>query len=106
MRRLADRPIGFRLDRAGDSLVRDDAELLNSWHDARPRGLVFDLGSLKTPLRAGLEALVKAGCRVTSVHPMFGPDTELLSGRHVIFIDLGNKEALAGGPGIVRPDDG
>ena len=57
-----------------------------------PRGLIFDLGSLKTPLRAGLEALVKAGCRVTSLHPMFGPDTELLSGRHVIFIDLGNAE--------------
>jgi chorismate mutase/prephenate dehydrogenase len=60
----------------------------------RPRGLIFDLGSLKTPLRAGLEALVKAGCRVTSLHPMFGPDTELLSGRHVIFIDLGDADAL------------
>jgi len=60
----------------------------------RPRALIFDLGSLKTPLRAGLDALVKAGCRVTSVHPMFGPDTELLSGRHVIFIDLGNAAAL------------
>ena len=59
-----------------------------------PRGLIFDLGSLKTPLRGGLDALVKAGCRVTSLHPMFGPDTALLSGRHVIFIDLGNKEAL------------
>jgi chorismate mutase/prephenate dehydrogenase len=59
-----------------------------------PRGLIFDLGSLKTPLRAGLAALVAAGCRVTSLHPMFGPDTELLSGRHVIFIDLGNAQAL------------
>src|SRR6266478_939663 len=59
-----------------------------------PRGLIFDLGSLKTPLRAGLDALVKAGCRVTSLHPMFGPDTELLSGRHVIFIDLGDQDAL------------
>jgi chorismate mutase/prephenate dehydrogenase len=59
-----------------------------------PRGLIFDLGSLKTPLRAGLAALVEAGCRVTSLHPMFGPDTELLSGRHVIFIDLGNAQAL------------
>ncbi len=60
----------------------------------KPRGLIFDLGSLKTPLRTGLDALVRAGCRVTSLHPMFGPDTELLSGRHVIFIDLGNAEAL------------
>ena len=61
----------------------------------RPRGVVFDVGSLKTPLRGGLEALRTAGARVTSVHPMFGPDTELLSGRHVIFIDLGSADALA-----------
>ena len=69
-------------------------ELLQVLASRAPRGLIFDLGSLKTPLRAGLDALVKAGCRVTSVHPMFGPDTELLSGRHVIFIDLGNAAAL------------
>lgn len=70
------------------------ADLLKILARRAPRGLIFDLGSLKTPLRAGLDALVKAGCRVTSVHPMFGPDTELLSGRHVIFIDLGNSDAL------------
>jgi chorismate mutase / prephenate dehydrogenase len=60
----------------------------------RPRGIVFDLGSLKSPLRAGFDALRKAGVAVTSLHPMFGPDTELLSSRHVIFIDLGHAEAL------------
>lgn len=60
----------------------------------KPRGVVFDIGSLKTPLRQGLLALQAAGCKVTSVHPMFGPDTELLSGRHVLFIDLGSQEAL------------
>jgi chorismate mutase / prephenate dehydrogenase len=60
----------------------------------RPRGLIFDLGSLKTPLRKGIAALKSAGCRVTSVHPMFGPDTQMLSGRHVIFIDLGDPSAL------------
>jgi chorismate mutase/prephenate dehydrogenase len=68
-----------------------------------PRGLIFDLGSLKTPLRAGLEALVKAGCRVTSLHPMFGPDTALLSGRHVIFIDLGNPGALQEAQDLFAP---
>jgi chorismate mutase/prephenate dehydrogenase len=62
--------------------------------ERRPRGLVFDLGSLKTPLRSGLAALRAAGCRVTSIHPMWGPDTELLSGRHVIFINLGDAAAL------------
>ncbi len=71
------------------------AGILTELAARRPRGLIFDLGSLKTPLRAGLDALALAGCQVTSLHPMFGPDTELLSGRHVIFIDLGQPEALA-----------
>jgi chorismate mutase/prephenate dehydrogenase len=68
-----------------------------------PRGLVFDIGSLKTPLRAGLAALREAGCRVTSLHPMFGPDTELLSGRHVIFIDLGDTAALTEAQALFAP---
>jgi chorismate mutase/prephenate dehydrogenase len=61
----------------------------------RPRGVVFDIGSLKTPLRKGLNALRDAGCAVTSVHPMFGPDTELISGRHVICCDVGHADANA-----------
>jgi chorismate mutase/prephenate dehydrogenase len=69
----------------------------------RPRGVVFDVGSLKTPLRAGLGALLEAGVRVTSIHPMFGPDTELLSGRHVIFIDLGAGDALERARGLFAP---
>lgn len=56
-------------------------------------GLIFDVASLKTPLRQGLQALAKAGCKVTSLHPMFGPDTELLSGRHLIFVDAGCPRA-------------
>lgn len=59
----------------------------------RPKGIIFDVGSLKSPLRAGLNALRSHGCRVTSLHPMFGPDTELLSGRHVIFVEAGSPEA-------------
>ncbi len=60
----------------------------------RPPGVVFDVGSLKSPLRAGLLALKSHGCRVTSIHPMFGPDTDLLSGRHLVLVDLGSAEAL------------
>jgi chorismate mutase/prephenate dehydrogenase len=72
----------------GTSLV-----ILGELAARKPRGIVFDIGSLKTPLRPGLAALVAAGVAVTSVHPMFGPDTELLSGRHVIFVDVGVPEA-------------
>jgi chorismate mutase/prephenate dehydrogenase len=59
----------------------------------QPRGVVVDIGSLKSPLRGGLERLIAAGCKVTSIHPMFGPDTRLLSGRHVVFCDVGVPEA-------------
>jgi chorismate mutase / prephenate dehydrogenase len=79
------------------------ADLLHVLAQRAPRGLIFDLGSLKTPLRSGLHALVQAGCRVTSLHPMFGPDTELLSGRHVIFIDLGHPQALAEAQELFAP---
>ena len=59
----------------------------------KPKGLIVDIGSLKSPLRPGLQRLVAAGCKVTSIHPMFGPDTRLLSGRHVVFCDVGVPEA-------------
>ncbi|HKZ74045.1 MAG TPA: prephenate dehydrogenase/arogenate dehydrogenase family protein, partial [Steroidobacteraceae bacterium] len=72
---------------ATDAILRDLAL-------RRPPGVIFDIGSLKSPLRAGLVALKSHGCRVASIHPMFGPDTELLSGRHVIFVDVGPPDAL------------
>ena len=61
----------------------------------KPKGLVFDIGSLKSPLIDGLKELRSVGCRVTSLHPMYGPDTRLLSGRHLIFCDAGDPEATA-----------
>jgi chorismate mutase/prephenate dehydrogenase len=59
----------------------------------KPKGLIFDIGSLKSPLLDGLRELQSAGCRVTSLHPMFGPNTRLLSGRHLIFCDVGDVVA-------------
>lgn len=71
------------------------AAILEQLARHRPPGLVFDIGSLKTPLRSGLAALHRAGVRVSSLHPMFGPDTDLLSGRHVIHVDVGRPDAVA-----------
>jgi chorismate mutase/prephenate dehydrogenase len=104
-----------------DKSIEDGPRQFNSWTDAgidfdvivvaaplavsgrilaqlavlKPRGLVFDIGSLKSPLVDGLQELRDAGCRVTSLHPMFGPDTRLLSGRHLIFCDVGDPGATA-----------
>lgn len=71
------------------------ARILSELAVCKPSGLVFDIGSLKTPLRVGLKALFDAGCKVTSLHPMYGPGTKLLSGRHLIFVDVGVPEATA-----------
>lgn len=71
------------------------SEILQQMSEDPPTGLVFDIGSLKTPLREGLAGLVSAGAKVTSIHPMFGPGTELLSGRHVVVVDVGAPEAAA-----------
>ena len=73
--------------------LRLSNEILEELARRKPKGIVFDIGSLKTPVRPGLNALSDAGVAVTSVHPMFGPNTEMLSGRHVIFVDVGAPEA-------------
>ena len=70
-------------------------EILSELATLKPAGLIFDVGSLKSPLKQGLLDLREAGCKVASLHPMYGPDTELLSGRHMIFVDAGNAEATA-----------
>ena len=75
-------------------------KILDEMAEAPPLGLVFDIGSLKTPLRSGLDRLARTGVRVTSVHPMFGPDTDLLSGRHVVLVDVGVPEATAEAGGL------
>jgi chorismate mutase/prephenate dehydrogenase len=75
--------------------LRPSNAILLRLAELKPRGLVFDIGSLKSPMRSGLDALKKAGCRVCSVHPMFGPDEIGLSGRHILFVDVGDAEALA-----------
>ena len=68
-------------------------QILTDLAKLRPTGLIFDIASLKAPLRKGIQALARAGCKVASLHPMFGPETELLSRRHLIFVDAGCPEA-------------
>jgi len=74
--------------------LRDTNEVLKALAEIGPPGLVFDVGSLKAPLREGLEAMRAAGCRIASVHPMFGPDALMLSGRHILLVSAGHAQAL------------
>lgn len=83
--------------------LAQSAGVLAALAERAPPGLIFDIGSLKTPLREGLDRLRAAGVRVASVHPMFGPDTRLLSGRHIIFVDVGVPDATAAARDLFAP---
>lgn len=70
------------------------ASLLQDIATANPTGLIFDVGSIKSPLIDALAEVTAQGLKVCSVHPMFGPSTALLSGRHVLLMNTGNDQAL------------
>lgn len=74
--------------------LRPSNDILMELAALKPAALVFDIGSLKSPMREGLSAMQASGCRVCSVHPMFGPNEIGLSGRHILFVDVGNAEAV------------
>jgi chorismate mutase/prephenate dehydrogenase len=75
--------------------LRPSNDILLRLAELKPECLVFDIGSLKSPMRAGLDAMRHNGCRICSVHPMFGPNDIGLSGRHILFVDVGDAGALA-----------
>ena len=74
--------------------LRPSNDILLQLAELRPQCLVFDIGSLKSPMREGLDAMRQNGCRVCSVHPLFGPDEIGLSGRHILFVDVGDPQAV------------
>jgi chorismate mutase/prephenate dehydrogenase len=57
-------------------------------------GTIIEISSLKSPIENGLQAARQAGRKVVSLHPMFGPDIELLAGRNILFCDRAGDEAI------------
>mgnify|MGYP006063916341 CR=1 FL=1 len=70
------------------------ATILNELANYDTEAIIFDVGSLKSPLLPGLVRLAEQKKSVVSVHPMFGPDCNMLSGKHVVLVDLGHQAAL------------
>ncbi len=60
----------------------------------RPKGLVFDICSIKAPVEKQLRAMGASGLRVASVHPMFGPSLWPLSSGTILYSDCGNGVAV------------
>ena len=69
------------------------AGLYREWVNDPPRGVVADLASIKGPLLDPIAALARAGGRVASLHPMFGPSIVLLRDADVVICDTQDVEA-------------
>lgn len=67
---------------------------------ARPRGLVADIASLKSPIQERLRAAAASGMRVASLHPLFGPEVRTLGGRVMAVCDCGHPEAADTAAGL------
>lgn len=70
------------------------APILDDIGMSRTDAVIFDICSLKTPIKGSLESLRERGLHVVSIHPMFGPTTDLLSGKHVVVCPLGDEKAV------------
>jgi len=57
------------------------------------RGTAFDIASLKEHLRPAITRAAESGLSVTSIHPMFGPDTKTLADHVICVCDCGDTQA-------------
>lgn len=57
-------------------------------------GLIFDIASIKGHLTEAIRSAIQKGLLITSIHPMFGPDTRTLSDKVICFCDCGNPAAV------------
>ncbi|HEX4825102.1 MAG TPA: prephenate dehydrogenase/arogenate dehydrogenase family protein [Candidatus Polarisedimenticolaceae bacterium] len=71
------------------------AALYREWSSSPPSGVIVDIASIKSPLLEPIAALRRAGARVASMHPMFGPSVVLLRDADVVVCDTGDAEAGA-----------
>lgn len=78
-------------------------ELYGEWQRRPPAGVVVDIASVKTPLIEPIRTLQRAGCRVASIHPMFGPSTVLLRDADVVICDTGDPVATGAVEKLFQP---
>ncbi|WP_446830886.1 prephenate dehydrogenase/arogenate dehydrogenase family protein [Candidatus Foliamicus sp.] len=75
--------------------VAVSADILAEMEQLRHPGLIFDIASIKDPIKDVLKSMAASGMKIASLHPMFGPDTDLLSGCHILLMDVGAPDAAA-----------
>ncbi|MFH1279087.1 MAG: chorismate mutase [Candidatus Eisenbacteria bacterium] len=69
------------------------AQIYRKIRKRKPKGVVVDLFSLKSPVLDEIWLGLDEGLAITSIHPLFGPDVYLLSDRILVHCPCGNPRA-------------
>lgn len=83
--------------------IRATPALLEQAIDSRPEAVLFDVLSVKAPIVPIVEEGCRRGCRISSAHPMFGPSARTLSGRNLLLVSCGVREADAAVRALFTP---
>lgn len=78
------------------------APVLKALEASKTKALLFDIASLKAPLATQARAMAKKGFKIASAHPMFGPATDLLTGKHLVLCDVGSRAAVEEAKSLFR----
>ena len=60
----------------------------------KPNSILFDIASIKSGVIEALEDAHTLGIRTISIHPMFGPGTTSIKGKHLLVIPVGDDPKL------------
>jgi chorismate mutase/prephenate dehydrogenase len=72
--------------------ISTTARLIDELAALGTEALVFDLCSLKSPLVETIERASRVGMKISSIHPMFGPLVDLLSGRNILLCETQDRK--------------
>jgi chorismate mutase/prephenate dehydrogenase len=67
--------------------MSETSQIIQQLCKLKPKGVVFDICSLKSPVQESLLAAAQNGVKVSSIHPMFGPNIDFLAGRNILFCE-------------------
>ncbi len=60
-------------------------DILRLLSELKVKATVIEICSLKSPITQAVLNASASGLRIASIHPMFGPDTEILAGKNIVF---------------------
>lgn len=79
---------------AVSSHISATADMLRKIFKLKPKGLVFDIASVKSPIVEVLKEGADQGLLVCSIHPMFGPSASFIFARNLIVCNCGSDIAV------------